>query len=239
MEIRLQKYMAGCGVASRRASEQMILDGRVAVNGAAVRALGAKIDDARDTVAVDGVSIAPPRAFTYLMLNKPTGYVTTAADQFGRPAVVDLVKAESARLFPVGRLDYDTSGLLLMTDDGDLTYALTHPRHEIPKTYVARVVGNPKPAALETFRDGIVLDGRMTAPAGITVTKRQNGQSELRITITEGRNRQIRRMLSAIGHEVVTLKRVAIGGLTLGGLAEGAYRRLTNAEVAGLREGIA
>jgi len=235
MEIRLQKYMAGCGVASRRASEQVIQAGRVTVNGAVVMELGAKIDDENDVVAVDGKPIMPPHAHTYVLLNKPVGYVTTAADQFGRPAVVDLVKAVPARLFPVGRLDYDTSGLLLMTDDGDLTYALTHPKHEVQKEYIATVQGNPNPAALVRFRAGIELDGRMTAPAEIGVLRRRVGEADVRITITEGRNRQVRRMLSAIGHEVKTLTRVRIGALTLGDLAPGMYRLLSNDEVQALR----
>jgi len=235
MEIRLQKYMAGCGVASRRASEQLITDGRVTVNGTVTRELGAKIDDTRDAVAVDGKAIALPRACTYVMLNKPVGYVTTAADQFGRPAVVDLVKDISTRLYPVGRLDYDTSGLLLLTDDGGLTYALTHPKHEVEKEYTATVQGNPVPEAMKRFRTGIKLDGRMTAPADIRVLRRRSGEADVRVVITEGRNRQVRRMLAAIGHEVVTLQRVRIGSLTLGTLAVGAYRFLTESEVQFLR----
>ena len=231
MEMRLQKYMAGCGVASRRASEQMIQDGRVTVNGHVVAEPGTKINGEADVVAVDGKVIAPARGCTYIMLHKPTGFVTTAADQFGRPAVVDLVKDVPARLYPVGRLDYDTSGLLLLTDDGDLTYRLTHPKHVVPKVYIARVAGIPKPQALAQFRHGIELDGRLTAPAAIAVTRRQNGQAEVRVTIHEGRNRQVRRMLAAIGHEVLTLARVQMGALGLGTLAEGAWRHLSEAEV--------
>jgi len=231
MEMRLQKYMAGCGVASRRASEQMIADGRVAVNGESVTALGAKIDADTDVVTVDGARITPVQCYTYLLLHKPVGYVTTAADQFGRPTVLDLVKEEGARLYPVGRLDYDTSGLLLLTDDGDLAYRLTHPKHQVPKTYEARVVGIPKGAAVERFRSGLEIDGRMTAPAEIHVIRRQSGAADVRVTITEGRNRQVRKMLSAIGHEVVALKRVQEGALRLGDLAPGAYRHLTEEEL--------
>ena len=235
MEIRLQKYMAGCGVASRRASELLIAGGRVTVNGKTVTEPGAKIDDARDAVCVDGKPAVPPRAHTYVLLNKPVGYVTTARDQFGRPAVTDLVKSIPARLFPVGRLDYDTAGLLLLTDDGDLTYALTHPKHEVPKEYRATVQGSPNPAALARFRKGIALDGRLTAPAEIGVLRRGKGEADVRVTITEGRNRQVRRMLAAVGHEVVSLTRVRIGSLTLGDLEPGAHRFLTEEEVRALR----
>ena len=236
MEMRLQKYMAGCGVASRRACEALIAEGRVTVNGAVVAELGAKIDDAADSVCVDGRRIEAVHKYTYVLLHKPVGFVTTAADQFGRPAVVDLVKDVPARLYPVGRLDYDTSGLLLMTDDGDLTNKLTHPRHAVKKVYIARVVGIPKPHALEQFRKGIMIDDRMTAPAEIAVLRRQNGNAEVRVTIAEGRNRQVRKMLAAIGHEVAALTRVQMGSLSLGDLAAGAYRMLTAREVQDLKD---
>ena len=231
MEMRLQKYMAGCGVASRRACETLIAEGRVTVNGAVVTTLGAKVDDAADVVRVDGKRVRAAKAYTYVLLHKPVGYVTTAADQFGRPAVVDLVKDVPARLYPVGRLDYDTSGLLIMTDDGDLTFRLTHPRHEAKKVYIAQITGIPKPPALEQFRQGLMIDGKMTAPADIHVLRRQNGNAEVRVTIAEGRNRQVRKMLSAIGHEVTALARVQMGGLSLGTLASGEYRHLIAREV--------
>ena len=235
MEIRLQKFMAGCGVASRRACEKLIAEGRVTVNGAVVTELGAKVDDAADAVCVDGKHVQAVRAYTYVLLHKPVGYVTTASDQFGRPAVTDLVKDVPARLYPVGRLDYDTSGLLILTDDGDLTFKLTHPKHEARKVYIARISGIPKLPMLEMFRKGLLIDGKMTAPAAIEVLHRQNGNAEVRVTIREGRNRQVRKMLAAIGHEVTSLARVQMGGLSLGDLKVGAYRHLTEEEVERLK----
>lgn len=234
MEIRLQKYLATAGVASRRAAEEMIAAGQVIVNGKAAEA-GRKVDTEKDVVFVNGKEIKLQEEKAYFMLHKPEGYITTAKDQFERPSVLDLVQEPDYRLFPVGRLDYDTSGLLLLTNDGDLTYKLTHPKHKVEKCYVARVTGRPSSEALRHFREGIDLDGYHTAPAQIEIMKTQGKHTSLKIVIVEGKNRQVRKMCEAIGYPVASLKRVATGKLFLGRLPKGEYRRLTNKEIAYLQ----
>jgi len=209
----------------------MIQDGRVAVNGIVVTEMGIVVDPDKDIVEVNGKKINPPDKKIYVMLHKPKGYITSAKDQFGRPDVATLVSTIPARLFPVGRLDYDTSGLLLMTNDGDLTYKLTHPKHEVDKVYVARVIGKPEEADLIKLRAGVEIEGQITAPAKVHLVKDWGTTASLRITIREGRNRQVRKMLAAVGLTVLTLKRVATGGLFLGDLEVGKYRFLTKDEV--------
>jgi 23S rRNA pseudouridine2605 synthase len=227
--MRLAKHLAHAGVASRRAAEGLIGDGRVTVDGEVVR------DPARDVtgdeaIAVDGEAIRAPGARVVYALNKPAGVVSTARDTHGRRTVVDLVRS-SHRLYPVGRLDADTTGLILLTNDGDLAYALTHPRFEVPRTYRARVEGRPGERALRALRQGVELEDGRTAPARVRLV----GAHELELTIHEGRKRQVRRMCEAVGHRVVALQRIAFGPLRLGDLRAGHHRRLTAAEVERLR----
>jgi 23S rRNA pseudouridine2605 synthase len=228
--MRLAKHLAHAGVASRRAAEALVTQGRVTVDGAVVA------DPARDVsgdeaIAVDGEAIRRPGARVVYAVHKPAGVVSTARDTHGRRTVVDLVPSEQ-RLYPVGRLDADTTGLILLTNDGELAHALTHPRFEVPKTYRARVRGRLGPGALRALRDGVELDDGRTAPAKL----RRVSDHELELTIHEGRKRQVRRMLETVGHPVLSLQRVAFGPLALGDLGPGRHRRLSEAEVRRLRE---
>lgn len=221
---RLQKFLAEAGVASRRRAEELIAQGKVKVNGKVVTEMGLKIDPEKDEVSyLDRKISKKDTKLVYLMLHKPVGYVTTAKEQFARPAVVDLIKGVNARIFPVGRLDYDTSGLLLLTNDGDLTYKLTHPKHDVEKTYIAKLYGVPDEGALQKFRRGVVIDGRKTKPAKIQILEREKDGRfcTAEIVIHEGRNRQVRKMCESIKHPVAQLQRVATGELTLGDLPEG------------------
>ena len=232
---RLQQYLARSGVASRRASEQLIVEGRVRVNGSPVRVLGTSVDAEHDRVEVDRQRVLPPAARTYLALNKPIGVVSTASDPQGRRTVVDLVDSPS-RVYPVGRLDNDSEGLMLLTDDGDLAMRLTHPRYGVEKEYRALVRGSIDEFVLEELSRGMMLDRRPTAAARFEVGEQDAVGTWLRVIIHEGRNRQIRRMADAVGLEVVRLARVRIGPLRLGRLSSGAWRSLTAAEVQALRK---
>jgi 23S rRNA pseudouridine2605 synthase/16S rRNA pseudouridine516 synthase len=235
---RLQKALARAGIASRRASEVLIREGRVAVNGTTVTELGTRVDPNRDVIKVDGRRIPrPPASHTYLALHKPRGYVTTASDPQGRPTVQDLIGERRVRVFPVGRLDYSSEGLLLVTDDGDLARALMHPGSGVPKTYLVKIRGTPGPEALSRLRRGIRLDGRRTLPARVRIT-RPGLNPWLEITVVEGRKRQVRRMLEAVGHQVVKLKRTRYDGIALGSLPPGKIRRLTDEEITRLRQSI-
>lgn len=238
MEERLQKVMAARGVASRRKCEELILAGRVKVNGTVIDQLGYKVDEETDRIEVDGELLLGKQAFKYILLHKPTGFITSASDPQGRKVVTDLVKNVKERVYPVGRLDYDTSGLLLLTNDGDLTHKIAHPRFEIDKVYLATVKGIPSDRALQSLREGIMLEDGMTYPAQAELEKidAEKDQATIRLTIHEGRNRQVRRMCQAIGHPVVRLKRVQLGFLTLGNLAPGHYRFLDPSEVDQLRK---
>lgn len=236
MFVRLQKFMADRAVSSRRAAEEIILEGRVKVNGRVVDTLGVKVDDEKDIVEVDGRIISDKDKKVYIMLHKPEGCVTTVKDEFNRRTVLDILKDVEERVFPVGRLDFDTSGLLLLTNDGELTYKLTHPKHNVEKTYIAKVVGEPTKEEMTRFEKGLYIDGRKTAPAKIFVVKKQGDFVSLKIVIKEGRNRQVRRMCEAIGHPVKNLKRIATGKLFLGELKKGEYRYLTDSEVKYLKE---
>jgi 23S rRNA pseudouridine2605 synthase len=231
--MRLAKYLAHAGVASRRASEEIIAAGRVRVLGKVVTDPARDVDDTVE-ITVDGVAIsAAERPKLVYALHKPAGVVSTARDPQGRPTVVDYV-ADTERLYPVGRLDVDTTGLILLTNDGDLANKLTHPRYGIAKTYRVKVVKPPvKPHQLELLRKGVELDDGMTAPA----MARRIAADTIEITIREGRNRQVRRMVEAVGHRVKTLQRIQFGPLKLGGLAEGTHRRLNPREVEQLRGG--
>ena len=227
--MRLAKYLAHSGVASRRAAEKLIANGRVTVGGQTVTDPARDVDEGSG-VAVDGGAIKPESRVVYA-LNKPKGVVSTAHDPGGHPTVVQLVPAER-RLYPVGRLDVESTGLILLTNDGELANRLMHPRYEVPKTYRVQVSPNISEAALSSLRDGVELDDGPTAPAKV----RRLAPARIEITIREGRNRQIRRMLEVVGHRVVSLQRVAFGPLRLAGLDSGAYRRLSGAEVERLRK---
>ncbi len=232
---RFEKNHARCGGASRRASEGLILAGRVEVNGAVVRELGTKVDPAVDVVSLDGEEVRLPRATVVLMLNKPAGYLSAMSDPHGGRCVSKLVPTDRfAGLFPVGRLDKDTTGLLLFTNDGELGNALIHPRHHVPKTYRAWVKGSPGSKAIETLRKGVMLEDGITQPAKVDIVKREAGRTLLELTIFEGRNRQIRRMGEAVGHPVERLKRIALGPLSLAGLKTGAWRESSPEEHAAL-----
>lgn len=237
MEERLQKYLAEAGIASRRKAEELITAGLVKVNGVTVTELGTKVDPKKDEVIYRGQVVNKKEVeMVYIMLHKPEGYVTTAKEQFGRPSVMDLVRDVKERIFPVGRLDYETSGLLLMTNDGDLTYKLTHPKHDVDKTYHAKVYGTPDDMDLQKFRRGVFIEGVRTKPAKIQIIEKGERLSVAEIMIHEGKNRQVRKMCEAIAHPVAQLKRVATGDLQLGDLPKGKYRHLTAAEVKYLKK---
>jgi 23S rRNA pseudouridine2605 synthase len=228
--MRLAKYLAHYGVASRRASELIIADGRVTVDGAVITDPARDVDDSR-TVEVDGRRVQTAATHHVYLLNKPAGVLSTAKDPQGRPTVVSLVRT-GERLYPVGRLDYDTTGLILLTNDGDLAHRLTHPSFEVPRTYRARVANAPvNEPALRTLRDGVELEDGLTAPAKV----RKISSNHLELTIHEGRKHQVKRMLEAVGHPVHRLERVQFGPLRLGGLGEGEFRELKPAEVEQLR----
>jgi 23S rRNA pseudouridine2605 synthase len=237
---RLQKILSGAGVVSRRAAEGLIVQGRVAVNGTPIMDLGSKADPQTDTISVDGKKIKTAVPLRYVLVNKPTGMVTTRFDPERRRTVLELIPRDLGYLYPVGRLDYDSEGLLLLTNDGELAARLMHPRHEVPKVYRARVRGVPDGAAIERLSRGIPLDGHRTAPASVRVLKRldtpRGSDSIVDMTLREGRNRQVRRMLEAVGHPVVTLSRVQFGPLRDPGLKVGHSRELTPREIKALQE---
>lgn len=246
--MRLQRFLARAGVASRRGSENLMTAGRVTVNGQVASELGTKVDVDRDVVAVDGCRVELAAGPVYLMLNKPAGYLTTMSDPQGRPTVAELVPTSTyPGLFPVGRLDFDTTGLLLFTTDGDLGQALLHPSHHVDKTYVAHVDGRVTGKDLEPLCRGIVLDDGPCQPARCRVLKPgqalcvcpqgiPRGTSVVEVTIHEGRKNQVKRMLSAVGHPVLALHRPRFGSLRLGDLAPGAWRLLTAQEVDSLKQ---
>lgn len=233
--VRLQKFLADCGVCSRRKAEEYILSGKVKVNNNIVTELGTKVDEIKDKVYFNNKLVNIENSKVYIMLNKPEGCVTTAKEQFNRKTVFDYINIKE-RVVPVGRLDYDTSGLLLLTNDGDLTYKLTHPKHSIKKVYIAKVYGVPNKKKLDTFKKGIIIDGYKTLPSNIEIIEKDNKYSVLKIIITEGRNRQVRKMCEAIGHRVASLKRIAIEDLSIGDLKVGEYRYLTKKEVKYLKK---
>jgi 23S rRNA pseudouridine2605 synthase len=241
--VRLQKLMSMAGIASRRAAEALILDGRVSVNGEVVRTLGAKADPATDEVRVDGRRLRLDRRQRYILLNKPRGYVTTRKDPQGRRTVMDLLIGVREYVYPVGRLDYDTEGLLLLTSDGDLAARLMHPRHDVERVYEAIVLGVPAESALDDLRRGIFLDGERTRPAqvrrGGAVAKSRQSLTRLTITLKEGRNRQVRRMCASIGHPVRKLTRLRMGPIRLGDLQPGRWRELSPREVEKLKNAAA
>lgn len=237
MEIRLQKFLADAGIASRRKAEELILQGKVQVNGKVIKELGTKVDPNKDIILYNGAEIAcKTQKLVYIMLHKPEGYVTTVKDQFNRPTVMDLLSGVSERVFPIGRLDYDTSGLLLLTNDGDLTYKLTHPKHNIEKIYIAKLYGKPLDRDIYEFKKGVPIDGRRTEPARLEIIEESGRFCTCRITIKEGRNRQVRKMCDAIKHPVASLKRVGTGEIKLDGLEKGKFRYLTEKEIRYLKQ---
>ncbi|HHT45994.1 MAG TPA: rRNA pseudouridine synthase [Firmicutes bacterium] len=230
--IRLQKYLAAGGVASRRAAEKLIEAGKVKVNGKVVKKLGVKIDALHDIIEVDNSVITVPDKKQYYLLNKPKGYLTTVRDPFGRPTVMDLFPQELRKgLFPVGRLDLDTEGLLLVTNDGETAFRLTHPRFKIKKKYIARVKGIPREKDLQQFKKGILLEDGPTSPADAAIISTDKSNALLQITLHEGKKRQIKRMCKTLGYPVLSLKRTAIAFLKLHGLRPGGYRTLTPLEI--------
>lgn len=230
MSLRLQKYLSECGVASRRASEQLIADGRVTVNGT-VAAVGATVDPGVDTVTVDGKDITRNAKRVYVLLNKPRGAVTTASDTHGRRTVLECVAGVGERVFPVGRLDMDVEGVLLLTNDGELAHRLMHPSHEIEKVYVATVAGEIQEAALARLAVGVPLEDGMTAPAKVKLLQSDRHSSRIQLTIHEGRKREVKRMCEAVGHPVLSLKRIAFATLMGGHLRPGEWRYLNHQEV--------
>ncbi|MST99925.1 pseudouridine synthase [Tissierella pigra] len=233
--MRLQKYIALCGISSRRKAEQLIIEGKVMVNNKIITALGTTIDPSKDVVKVNDKKIKEEKSKVYIMLNKPIGFVTTLKDEKDRKIVTDLIEGVKERIYPVGRLDADTTGLLLLTNDGDMAYKLTHPSNEIMKKYIAIVEGVPNKMELEKFRRGLIIDGKKTSKAYIKIAKRYDTESILEIVIHEGRNRQVKKMCEAINHPVKKLKRVSIGEIELGGLDIGNWRYLNDEEVKYLR----
>lgn len=236
--MRINKFLAECGLASRRNCETLVTDGRVKVNGKKVTNLATDVDEENDLVSVDDKPVKPIGKHLYVLLNKPKGYVCTTSDEHGRKTVMDFFKGkyEGKRLFPVGRLDYDTEGLLLLTTDGDLSNRLMHPRNEISKTYVAKIEGEISEADLNTLRNGVILDGVKTKKCKVKLLGFDGKISRIEVVISEGRNRQVRRMFESINRDVIFLKRVAIGEIKLGGLYRGNFRELKPAEVEYLKK---
>jgi 23S rRNA pseudouridine2605 synthase len=236
MLVRLNKYLSQAGAASRREADRLITDGRISVNGRVQDELGVKIDDEKDRVDLDGRPVRKDERLIHVLINKPVGAVVSLRDPFGRTTVRDLLVGLKARVFPVGRLDTDSSGALLLTNDGDLAFRLAHPRFEVPKVYLAKVEGVPSDESIEKLRKGIFLEGKRTAPAKASLMSRSGPNGLVRITIHEGRKREVRKMFEALGHPVKDLKRTEFAGLTLEGLRPGAWRLLDADEVRRLRK---
>lgn len=230
MEQRLQKIIAEMGIASRRKAEEMIYEGRVRVNGR-VATIGMKADLFRDHIKVDGKLLTKPENKVYYVFNKPKGVVTSLSDPEGRPTVKDFLKGIKERVFPVGRLDYDSEGLLILTNDGEFAHGILHPSRKIPKTYMVKIKGVPEDEAVEKLRSGMKIDGVLTAPARVKRMQKSENNSWIEMTIHEGKKRQIRRMLERVGHPVLKLKRIRINGLALGDLEPGRFRAMTAKEM--------
>ena len=238
MEVRLQKIISAAGIASRRAAEKLIQEGRVQVNGTTVTELGTRADPDVDDIRVDERRVKQPQRHRYFLLNKPRGYVTTRSDPEHRPTVLDLLKGVREYVYPVGRLDFDSEGLLILTNDGDLAATLTHPSHEVERVYEAQVLGVPDGHDIDRLARGVVIEGRRTSPARVELLRERRTEGDtsvLRVTIHEGRTRQVRKMADAIGHPVRTLKRVRIGPIADRHLPPGSYRELTPNEVQKLK----
>jgi len=236
MLIRLNKFLSQAGAASRREADRLIEQGRVRVNGRVVQELGEKIEDDADQVELDGKRVRKEERLAYVLLHKPVGTVVTLRDPFGRKTVQDLLRGVGVRVFPVGRLDADSSGVLLLTNDGDLAFHLAHPRFEVGKVYSVKVEGAPEETDLAKLRKGIFLEGRKTAPAKVTMVSRTAARGVVRIEIHEGRKREVRKMFEALGYRVSELKRTSFAGLTLERLKPGQWRFLEPAEIRMLRK---
>ena len=233
--VRLNKYIADCGITSRRKADELILHNKIMVNKKLISEPGFKIDPTKDSVVVDGKEIKLESKKVYIVLNKPVGYITTAKDEFGRKTVLDLIETEY-RIYPVGRLDYDTSGLLILSNDGEFANRLMHPSFKIDKTYIAEVQGIVNKDELSKLRHGVIVDEVKTSPARVEIIKAGGNSSTLKIIIHEGRNRQIRKMFEAVGHKVKTLQRISLGNISLGKLKIGQWRNLSSHEVQYLKE---
>jgi len=237
MKIRLNKYLAQAGIASRREADRMIVEGRVSLNGKTVESLGVCVDTGRNKVEVDGKKIKSKIGpHLYLLLNKPPGYLATVKDPFQRPTVMDLLPSFKKRIYPVGRLDLNSEGLLLLTNDGDLANRLMHPRYKVKKEYLVRVQPKPTALTLERLEKGVYLDGKKTAPARIHVLSTKKRETNIKVELFEGRKRELRRMFEAVGHSVMALKRISYGSLSLGGLKKGQWRHLSQKELARLKK---
>ena len=232
---RLQKILSETGVTSRRQAEEMIREGRITVNGRLAR-IGDKVDPSRSHIKLDGKLVASPAAKVYLMLHKPKHVVTTAEDPEGRAVVMDLVKSKLPRLFPVGRLDYDAEGILLLTNDGEMAFRLSHPSFQVPRTYWVKVKGKPTPEEVRKLSQGITLEDGATAPCRIAPRRKARENTWLEMTLREGRNRQVKRMWERMGHPVLKLRRVSFAGLSLGSLKAGEVRHLRPSEVEKLKK---
>lgn len=233
--MRLQKYLASCGVASRRTAEKLIADGRVSVDGQIITEMGVQVEVGQD-IRVDGKLVTPEPEKRYIMYHKPAGEVTTASDPEGRATVLDKFRDFPVRLYPIGRLDYDSEGLLLLTNDGDLTERMLHPSHEVEKVYLARVSNEFTPAEARRLENGVMVDGRKTARAKVKILGFKNLYTDILVTIHEGRNRQVRKMVAEVGHEVVMLRRIRFGPVKLGELPRGMWRELTSEELSELNK---
>lgn len=232
--MRLNKYIASAGICSRRKADELIENGNVKVNGAVVKTMGWQVEE-DDVVEANGRVIEAVNKKIYVVVNKPLGYITSMQDEKDRDTVADLVADIPQRLFPVGRLDYNTTGLLIMTNDGELTQTLTHPRHEVYKTYVAKVAGVISDSRLAKLRKGVDIGGFVTSPAKVRLVRQMPRRAVVEISIREGKNRQVRKMFAAVGNKVQDLHRTAIGEIRLGRLKEGHYRKLTKEEIAYLK----
>lgn len=229
--MRINKYIAKSGLCSRRKAEELIINNRVKVNDVLVKELAFKVNEQNDIVKVDENIINIKEEVVYYLLNKPVGYISSVKDERGRKTVIDLLKKINKRVYPVGRLDYDTSGLLLLTNDGDLTYKITHPKHNIDKIYEAYIKGIPTKDEIDFFEKGLKIEDYKTSEAKLKIVEKKGKNSVVRITIHEGKNRQVRKMCDKINHPVIELKRISIGNIKLNNLKEGEYRPLTNKEI--------
>ena len=233
--MRIAKFLASAGVASRRKAEELILEGKVSVNGAVISELGMQIDPEHDEIKVGKKKISAPEEKVYLMFNKPVGCVSTCSDDKGRTTVLDYITGIKERIYPVGRLDFTTEGLLLLTNDGELANHLTHPSHEVNKRYLVIVEGSVTADEVKKLEKGLFIEGGKTAPAKVKILKCENGKTELTIIIHEGRNHQVKKMFEAVEKRVVFLKRISVGDINLGQLKKGEYRKLTDEEITYLK----
>lgn len=229
-KLRLNKFLSGSGVASRRKCDEIIASGKVTVNGKVVTEIGSQINEKKDKVMVEGKAVCLPSSFVYIKLNKPKGYACTASDEKGRKTIYDLVDCEE-RLFSIGRLDYNTEGLIILTNDGDFANKVSHPRYDVEKEYRVTIEGKIKESELAVLRKGVVVDGQKMPPAKVKLLSQDENISKISVVINEGQNRQVRRMFEAIGREIKLLKRVRIGSVRLGGLSRGQWRDLTEDEL--------